>query len=330
MSLSAIEITELTKDYAMGFWRKRPKRVLHGLTLNIVPGEVFGLLGPNGAGKSTTLKILLRLTFPTSGKALIFGRPLHDIGVHARIGFLPENPYFYDHLTAAELLDYAGALFGRSERDRIRRADELIRRVGLAEARDLPLRKFSKGMVQRVGMAQALINNPELVILDEPMSGLDPLGRRDVRDLILELREEGKTVLFSTHILSDAESICDRVAILDRGRLQGCGDLREILRLETASTEIVVENPGTEVLEVVNEYSRSQVRTGDRTRIEIGEESNVPTVLDLLLRVKTKIISVNPVKMSLEDYFMSQIKESDEKVVPHEHFRTLKGDRKSR
>jgi ABC-2 type transport system ATP-binding protein len=328
MSGSAIEITELTKDYAMGFWRKRPKRALHGLTLNIVPGEVFGLLGPNGAGKSTTLKILLRLTFPTSGKALIFDRPLRDIGVHARIGFLPENPYFYDHLTASELLDYAGRLFGISEHDRGRRADQLIHRVGLAEASDIPLRKFSKGMVQRVGLAQALINNPDLVILDEPMSGLDPLGRREVRDLILELREEGKTVLFSTHILSDAESICDRVAILDRGRLQGCGDLREILRMETASTEVVVENPSAEVLEVVNEYSRSQVRTGDRTRIEVGDESNVPTVLDLLLRFKTRIVSVNPVKMSLEDYFLSQIKDSDGKVIAHEHFRALKGGQK--
>jgi ABC-2 type transport system ATP-binding protein len=328
MSQSAIEIAELTKDYASGFWRKRPKRVLHGLSLMVVPGEVFGLLGPNGAGKSTTLKILLRLIFPTSGNALILGRPLGDISNHARVGFLPENPYFYDHLTASELLDYAGVLFGLSESDRHRRADELLQRVGLAESRNVPLRKFSKGMVQRVGIAQALINNPELVILDEPMSGLDPLGRREVRDLILSLREEGKTVLFSTHILSDAESICDRVAILDRGRLQGCGDLREILRMETASIEIVVENPSTEVLEVVNEYARSQIRTGDRTRIEVGDEANMPVVLDLLLRFKTKIISVNPVKMSLEDYFLSQISESDGKVIPHEHFRALKGAKK--
>ncbi len=321
---SAIEIIELTKDFATGFWRKRPKRVLHGVTLSVNAGEVFGLLGPNGAGKSTTLKILLRLIFPTSGKAFLFGRPLEDVSVHSRIGFLPENPYFYDHLTATEFLEYAGVLFGLSDSDRRHRADELLHRVGLNEARSVPLRKFSKGMVQRIGIAQALINNPDLVILDEPMSGLDPLGRREARDLILSLREEGKSVLFSTHILSDAESICDRVAILDRGRLQGCGDLREILRLETASTEIVVENPSREVLEVVNEYARSQVRTGERTRVEIGDESHVPIVLDLFLRFKTRIISVNPVKMSLEDFFLSKIAEPEGKVIQHEHFRALK------
>ena len=330
MNLSAIEITELTKDYALGFWRKRPKRVLDGLSISVAPGEVFGLLGPNGAGKSTTLKILLLLIFPTSGTALILGLPLGDVGVHSRIGFLPENPYFYDHLTATEFLDYCGALFGLSESERRHRVDKLLDRVGLAESRDIPVRKFSKGMVQRIGIAQALINEPEVVILDEPMSGLDPIGRREVRDLILDLREEGKTVLFSTHILSDAESICDRVAILDRGRLQGCGDLREILRMETASTEVVVENPSAEVLEVVNEYSRSQIRTGDRTRIEISEEAKAPIVLDLLLRFKTKIISVNPVKMSLEDYFLSRISAADGKVVPHEHFRASKGGPKAK
>lgn len=328
MSAPAIETVELTKDYALGFWRKRPRRVLHGLSLTVIPGEVFGLLGPNGAGKSTTLKILLRLIFPTSGRASILGRPLNDVGVHAKIGFLPENPYFYDHLTASEFLEYCGILFGLSDSERRRRTDNLLHRVGLEESRDIPVRKFSKGMVQRIGIAQALINDPEVVILDEPMSGLDPIGRREVRDLILDLREEGKTVLFSTHILSDAESICDRVAILDRGRLQGCGDLREILRMETASTEIVVENAGTEVLEMLNEHGRAQVRTGARTRVEINDESKVTVVLDLLLRSKTRIVSINPVKMSLEDYFLSRVSDPDAKVVPHEHFRKSQGGKK--
>jgi ABC-2 type transport system ATP-binding protein len=325
----AIEASDLTKDYAVGFWRKRPKRVLHGLNLRVLPGEVFGLLGPNGAGKSTTLKILVRLIFPTAGTARILDRPLDDVRMHSRIGFLPENPYFYDHLTAAEFLNFAGALFDLTDSERYTRADKLLRRVGLTDSREIPLRKFSKGMVQRVGIAQALINDPELVILDEPMSGLDPLGRREIRDLILGLREEGKTVVFSTHILSDAESICDRVAILDRGQLQGCGELREILRMETASTEIVVEYPSADILDAINIHSRSQIRTGDRVRIEIGEEANVPPVLDLLIRSKTKVISVNPVKMSLEDYFLSRVSDPDGKVIPHEHFHSVQGEKKA-
>jgi ABC-2 type transport system ATP-binding protein len=325
MSKLAVETTDLSKDYAVGFWRKHPKRVLHGLNLQVLPGEIFGLLGPNGAGKSTTLKILTRLIFPTSGTALLLDRPLDDVTVHARMGFLPENPYFYDHLSAFELLNYFGALFGMKGSERTQRARDLLHRVGLTESSDVPLRKFSKGMVQRVGIAQALINDPELVILDEPMSGLDPIGRREVRDLILGLREQGKSVLFSTHILSDAEGICDRVAIIDRGRLQGCGELREILRMQTASTEIVLERPSVEILDVINIHSRSQIRTGDRVRIEVGEEGNVPEVLGLLLQSKTRIISVNPVKMSLEDYFLSRVSEAEGSVIPHEHFHTTLG-----
>lgn len=313
---SAIETTNLTKDYAVGFWRKQPRRVLHGLNLKVESGEVFGLLGPNGAGKSTTLKLLLRLIFPTAGTARILGRPLDDMSMHARIGFLPENPYFYDHLTPAEFLNYVGALFGLPEVERHRRAAMLLARVGLTESKDIPLRKFSKGMIQRLGIAQALINDPELIILDEPMSGLDPIGRREVRDIILGLREEGKTVLFSTHILSDAESLCDRVAILDRGQLQGCGELREILRVATASTELVVESPSGEVFDEMSSWTASMVRTGNRVRIVIPEEANVPAVLAVLLRHNSKIISLNPVKMSLEDYFISRIAEPGESESP--------------
>src|SRR5579863_5119827 len=197
----AIETTNLTKDYSIGFWRKRPKRVLDGLSIQVEKGEVFGLLGPNGAGKSTTLKILLRLVFPTSGTARIMGKELDDISAHERVGFLPENPYFYDYLSAEEFMNYAGELFGLPSQERRRRSKRLLEKVGLDGARNLQVRKFSKGMVQRLGIAQALISDPELVFLDEPMSGLDPLGRREVRDLILGLKEQGKTVFFSTHIL---------------------------------------------------------------------------------------------------------------------------------
>lgn len=322
--MTAIETNNLIKDYSVGFWHKRPRRVLHGLNLTVETGEVFGLLGPNGAGKSTTLKILLRLIFPTSGTARILGRPLHDMGMHARIGFLPENPYFYDHLTPAEFLSYTAQLFGMPADDRRRRVASLIERVGLSEARDVPMRKFSKGMVQRLGVAQALINDPELVILDEPMSGLDPLGRREVRDIILGLREEGKTVLFSTHILPDAESLCDRVAILDRGRLQGCGELREILGLEAAATEVSLDKPRAELLREVGAHTSSVVRTGDRVRLVVPKEEDVRKVLDAALRHGAKVVSVNPVKASLEDYFLSRVTERTE-AAPPEHAGEGKG-----
>lgn len=302
----AVETFDLTKDYYVGFFRKRPRRALDGLNLRVEKGEVFGLLGPNGAGKTTTLKILLRLVFPTSGTARMLGRELDDVAVHARVGYLPENPYFYDHLTAQEFMNYAAGLFGLQPAEGRRRINRLLERLGLASSRDLPLRKFSKGMVQRVGIAQALINDPELIFLDEPMSGLDPLGRREVRDLILELKGEGKAVFFSTHILADAETLCDQVAILDRGRLQGCGQLSKILSLGVAVTEVVLEDPPAGLLEELRPYARSVVRTGERVRVEVPAESDLPRVLGLAVRHAAKIVSLNPVKMSLEDYFLAQ------------------------
>jgi len=302
----AVHTTDLTKDYLSGFWRKRPARALDHLNLAVEKGEVFGLLGPNGAGKTTTLKILLRLAFPTSGTARILGQELNDISMHARIGYLPEQPYFYDHLTAEEFLHYMGQVFGIRSSERRRRVANLLERVGLTGSCRIPLRKFSKGMVQRVGIAQALINDPELIFLDEPMSGLDPLGRREVRDLILELKAAGKTVFFSTHILSDAETLCDRVAILNHGRLQGYGELRNILDGEIASTEIILEDPKEAVLIDLKRYASSMVRTGDRVRLQIPRDADVPTVLHLALENGTKIISLNRLKRSLEDYFVAQ------------------------
>ena len=303
----AIEIKGLTKDYKIGFWGTRSKRALDDLDLTVGSGEVFGLLGHNGAGKTTTLKLLFRLVFPTSGTVRILGQEFSDVAVHQRIGYLPENPYFYDHLTPEELLSYSGRLFGLGKDDLRRRVGALIERVGLVESRNVSIRKFSKGMVQRVGIAQALINDPDVVFLDEPMSGLDPLGRREVRDLVLQLREEKKTVFFSTHILSDAEVLCDRVAILNRGKLQGCGELREILRLGVSTIELVLENPAESVVEELRRDAVSVIRTGDRVRFQINEEAKTYEALALALRSKAKIVSLNPVKMSLEDYFLAQV-----------------------
>ena len=310
----ALETINLSKDYPVGFWRSRPKRALDRLNLRMQMGETFGLLGPNGAGKTTTLKILVGLIFPTSGQARILGCELRDISVRARIGYLPEIPNFYDYLTAEEFLNYAGELFCLSASERRNRVRCLLERVGLTAYRNLSLRKFSKGMVQRLGIAQALINDPEVIILDEPMSGLDPLGRRAVRDLILQLKQEGKSVVFSTHILSDAETLCDRVAILNRGHLLGCGELRKILGVETDSTEIVLEDPDSEVLQELKRHAGSIVRTGDRVRLEVPGQFDVSTILNIGLRLGAKIVSVNPVKMSLEDYFMHQVETGNSKL----------------
>src|SRR5688572_32141053 len=231
--MDAIRTEGLTKQYRVGFWRLRPYMALDGLSLDVRQGEVFGFLGPNGAGKTTTLKLLMQLIYPSSGHAEILGRPVGDVGVKRRIGYLPENPYFYDYLTAEELLEYFAGLFGYGAAERRSRASTLLDEVGIGAERRMQLRKFSKGMIQRVGIAQALLNDPEVLFFDEPMSGLDPLGRREIRHLILRLRDRGCTVFFSSHVLADAETLCSRVAIVAGGRLAAAGSLSEILAFQT-------------------------------------------------------------------------------------------------
>src|SRR6186713_2829376 len=227
---NVIEISNLSKDYEVGFLKKKKIRALDDLTLSVEGGQIFGFLGGNGAGKTTTIKILMTLLFPTSGSARILGSDISDVSMHKRIGYCPENPYFYDYLTAAELMKYFGELLGLSSAERSRRSSELLTKVGLEEKDwNKQLRKYSKGMLQRVGLAQALINEPEIVFFDEPMSGLDPIGRREIRELIIELRQKGTTVFMSTHILSDVEALCDEVAILRRGRLSATGKLDDLL-----------------------------------------------------------------------------------------------------
>src|SRR5207302_1365682 len=260
--MSAILIEDLTKDFSIGFWRPRPYRALDHLSLSIEQGEVFGFLGPNGAGKTTTLKLLMQLIYPTSGHAEILGKPVGDVGVKRRIGYLPEQPYFYDYLTAEELLAYFAALFGFNHADCRRRAAALLDEVGIGRERRLQLRKFSKGMLQRVGIAQALINDPEIVFLDEPMSGLDPLGRREIRQLILRLRDRGCTVFFSSHVLADAETLCSRVAILVNGRLVTAGRLSEMLAFKVRGWELVVSGLTDAAMKQARE--RGQIRSATR------------------------------------------------------------------
>jgi len=300
-----IEIDRLTKEYEAGFLRKRKTRALDTLSLAVERGQIFGFLGANGAGKTTTLKLLMRLIYPTSGTARVLGRDISDISMHARIGYLPENPYFYDHLTAREFLSYCGELFGQKTGTRASRTEALLTRVNLEKKSwDLQLRKFSKGMLQRVGLAQALINDPEIVFLDEPMSGLDPVGRREVRDLIASLRTEGKTVFMCSHILSDIEVLCDSVAILKAGRLAHAGSLDELRVRESSLIEIIATDVAADALKRQLEVSATVTTTASGVRIEVSDEKEVDAVIAALRSVNGKLVSVQPVRQSLEDLFL--------------------------
>jgi ABC-2 type transport system ATP-binding protein len=310
--VSVLATRDLTKDYAVGFWRKRPYRALDHLTLEVGPGEVFGFLGPNGAGKTTTLKLLIQLVYPTSGEAEILGRPLGDRSVKQRIGYLPENPYFYDHLTAEELLVYYASLFGLRGQERASRASRLLDEVGVGAERRLQLRKFSKGMLQRVGIAQALINTPELVILDEPMSGLDPLGRRDVRTLILRLRDSGCTVFFSSHVLSDAEALCSRVAILAKGRLVAAGRLTDMLALRARGWEMVVAGASESLIASLGSRVRRSVRISEgRYTLELALDPPPEQLLADLTAGGAHLASLNPIRETLEDVFVQSVTAPD-------------------
>jgi ABC-2 type transport system ATP-binding protein len=304
----ALALHELTKDYAVGFWRKRPYRALDRLTLDVEAGEVFGFLGPNGAGKTTTLKLLMQLVFPTSGRAEMLGRPLGDLSVKRRLGYLPENPYFYDYLTAEELMQYFAALFGYPRAECRARAVRLLDEVGIGTERRLQLRKFSKGMLQRVGIAQALINDPELVIFDEPMSGLDPLGRRDVRALILRLRDRGCTVFFSSHVLSDAEALCNQVAILAKGRLVAAGRLTDMQPFQASGWEMVVAGASDRLMEALGPRARRVVRLGEgRYLVDMPLDPPPEALLGDLTAAGAHLVSLNPIRQTLEDFFVAQV-----------------------
>jgi ABC-2 type transport system ATP-binding protein len=304
----AIRTENLTKDFRIGFWRPRPYRALDHLNLEIPPGETFGFLGPNGAGKTTTLKLLMQLIYPTSGSAEILGRPVGDISVKRRIGYLPENPYFYDYLTAEELLTYFAKLIGLDAGSRDARVASLLDEVGIGGERRLQLRKFSKGMLQRVGIAQALLNDPEIVFLDEPMSGLDPLGRREVRSLILRLRDRGATVFFSSHVLSDAEALCSRVAIMAGGKLVADGRVADLHHFQVRGWELVVGNLAPDVLERCRSKVVHATPLGDRRySLELPIDSAPERLLGELVATGAHLISLNPMRETLEDFFVRTV-----------------------
>jgi len=306
--MPAIEIQGLEKTYQVGFWRKRPKRALHPLQLTVEEGEIFGFLGPNGAGKTTTLKMLMGLVYPTSGSARILGMDLNDPRVKTQIGFLPEQPYFYDYLTAHELLTYYGHLSGVPGKDLPKRAETMLERVGLRDVRGLQLRKFSKGMLQRVGIAQAILHEPKVVFFDEPMSGLDPMGRGEVRGLMEQLKAEGKTVFFSTHILSDAEALCDRVAVIHLGELRAVGAVADLTSGVRGRIELVWQ--GTKVPASLKAMGGECHVSGDTVRAVFPEESQ-DLALEALRREGLRLISLVPVRTTLEEYFVEKLRKPE-------------------
>ncbi len=309
----AVEIKNLSKDYETGFWKKKPVRALDDLTLNVRPGQIFGFLGGNGVGKTTTIKTLMRLIFPTEGSAKILGHDIADVQMHSRIGYCPENPYFYDYLTARELMEYLGELFGYDKTTRKTKTEELLNAVGLDEKDwKRQLRKYSKGMLQRVGLAQSLINDPEIVFLDEPMSGLDPVGRREVRELIASLRDKGTTIFMSTHILSDIEALCDEVAILRNGKLAASGNLNDLLTTsgESRSLEISIQNVAADAIREKVEFISGATLKPEPSGaiIRVLDETDIDAVLEITRKAGGHLASIQPVKQSLEELFVKETK----------------------
>jgi ABC-2 type transport system ATP-binding protein len=305
MMASIVRTEHLTKDFPAGFWRSRPHRALDDVSMEVGAGGVFGLLGPNGAGKSTTLKLLVGLLRPTNGIATVFERAPDDPQSRKRLGFLPENPAFYDELSAEELLIYLGGLCGYAAPERQARARRTLELVGLGDERHRRLRQYSKGMIQRVGIAQALVNDPELVILDEPMSGLDPAGRHDVRQIILRLRDEGRTVVFSSHILPDAELLCTRIGILARGRVVASGSLADLTASVARGWEIVVDGLADEAAARLGSRVRRMTKiAGRRYTLELPAETRPETLVADLAGAGASLVSVTPLRATLEEFFL--------------------------
>lgn len=306
----------LSKTYRTGFWKTKPVLALNNLNLEVFDNEIFGCLGPNGAGKSTTLKLLMSLIYPTAGSAEILGESVFSLESRRQIGYLPESPYFYEHLTAEEFLTYYGSLFGYSKSDLRSRVDHFLKLTDVFHARKLQLRKFSKGMLQRVGIAQAIINDPKVVFLDEPMSGLDPIGRREVRSLILQLKREGKTIFFSTHILNDVETLCDRIAILNRGTVIGSGTLSELFNQEVSQIEVIISGIPAEKLRELVGPETSVSQGGNTLRLELPSQVVLTGIVAAVEQAMGKIVSINPVRQTMEDYFLKLVGKPERRATP--------------
>ncbi len=303
MSEPILRVSGLSKTFRIGFFRKKVEAV-RGIDFEVREGEIFGLLGPNGAGKTSTIKMMLRLIFPTTGRIELFGDAEGKPATMARVGYMPENPYIYQYLRPMEFLDLSGRLVGMDRETRRERGEAMIGRVGLGHAVDRAIGKFSKGMMQRIGLAQALLHDPSLLILDEPMSGLDPIGRKEVRDLILEHRDRGRTILFTSHILSDVELLCDRVGIMQAGKMTHYGPLGELLRPETRRSEIVLADVSEELREDLEELTEDLETVDDLLVLQVEGEGGAQPIIERAVAGGAQVVSVTPARETLEDLFV--------------------------
>ncbi len=300
---AVVEVSGLVKTFRIGFFRKRVDAV-RGIDFEVRRGEIFGLLGPNGAGKTTTIKMLLQLIFPTKGTIQLFGSSKNHLEAMQRVGYMPENPYVYQYLKPHEFLDLCGRLHGFGSAERRKRADGMIERVGLTHAVDRPIGRFSKGMMQRIGLAQALLHDPEFLILDEPLSGLDPIGRKQIRDILIEQRRAGKTLLFTSHILSDVEMLCDRVVILNQGLVTARGSLDELLSSDVRRVTVELTAVNDELRERLEALAQDARMVEGRLSLTIEGDQRVPEILDLARDGGARIEAVIPERETLEGLFV--------------------------
>ena len=298
-----LEIRDLHKTFHLGFLRKRVDAV-RGIDFDVQPGEIFGFVGPNGAGKTTTIKMVLQLIYPTRGTIQLFGNPAGDPKARQRLGYLPENPYIYTYLKPLEFLDLCGQLTGLDARTRRRRAEELLHKLSLGHTIDRPIGKFSKGMMQRMGVCQALLHEPEMLILDEPFSGLDPIGRKDIRDILLEQRRQGRTLVLTSHVLSDVEMLADRVGIINRGQMTAYGTLTELLRPEVRRVEVELADVSQALRDKLDGVAMEINELHQRIVVIVEGDERVPEVLQLALQGDAKVLAIVPHRETLEDLFV--------------------------